>query len=219
MRQTRAKTVPHLAGVRGKRGGLTLVELILAMAITAMVCTAIAAMMKSVADTWQTNNADNEVFTDVRIALSRIRRTVENARLLGYSDSQRVVLWSGDNNRNLQIDYIECMMIQYEPTTEQLQLMDIYFPAGTPQSEIDARDISLDPTDFGSGQLATTLSQDQYCRVRTLVSDVKWFSLTLDVPWPETRSIVLDFKLQSLDDSMRFHAVVSLREPTYYLLE
>ncbi len=219
MERTQAQTKHGFLRFACRRRGLTLVELILAMTITAMACTAVAAIMKATANTWEANQQDDETIVSARIAIKRLRTIVADAKLFGYSTSSILVLWAGDANGNFQIEYSECAMIQYDPATDQLQLLDIYFPPGTPQGDIDARNVTFTFADFSASQLATLLEADSYIRARTLADNVVSFTVSTIGQGSYVRTAMFSFRLGQDDPSQQFDAAVSMHSPAYYLVE
>ena len=219
IKHAEAQTEQILPSRGCSRRGLTLVELILAMTITAMACVAIAATMKATANTWEANQQDDQTLVSARIALRRLRTIVSNAKLFGYRSANELVLWAGDENGNFQIEYSECAMIRYDPATDQLQLLDIYFPPGTPQGDIDARNVTLIFTDFSAPQVLTLLGADAYVRSRTLADNVVSFSVSTIGQASYVRTAMFSFRLGQDDPSQQFDAVAAMRSPAYYLLE
>ena len=219
MEQPAAQTKQTLPGRDCKRRGLTLVELILAMAITSMTCVAIAATMKDTAKTWEANQQDDQTLASARIAIKRLRTIVSDAKLFGHRTANSLVLWAGDENGNFQIEYTECAMIRYDPATDQLQLLDIYFPPGTPQGDIDARNMTFTFADFGAQQLLTLLNADIYVRSRTLADNVVSFTVSTIGQALYVRTAMFSLRLGQDDPSQQFDLVVSMRSPAYYLVE
>ena len=219
MEQPPAQKKQTLPGRDCRRHGLTLVELILAMAITSMACVAIAATMKATADTWQANQQDDETLVSARITIKRLRTVVGQAKLFGHRTANELVLWAGDANGNFQIEYSECAMIRYDPATDQLQLLDIYFPPGTPQGDIDARNMTFTLADFSAQQLLTLLSADAYVRTRILADNIVSFTVSTVGQGSYVRTALFSFRLGQDDPSQQFDVVVSMRSPAYYLLE
>ncbi len=202
-----------------KRRGLTLVELILAMTITAMACVAIAATMKATANTWEANQQDDQTLTSARIAIRRLKTIVSNAKLFGHRSVNELVLWAGDENGNFQIEYTECVMIRYDPATDQLQLLDIYFPPATPQANIDARNVTFVFADFSAPQVLTLLNADAYVRTRILADNVVSFTVSTIGQASYMRTAMFSFRLGQDDPSQQFDTVASMRSPAFYLME
>ena len=206
-------------GSARSRCGLTLVELILALTITAMATVAIAGILKATANTWEANQQDDQTLVSARIAIKRLRTIVSNAKLFGNRMANSLVLWAGDANGNFQIEYSECAMIRYDPATDQLQFLDMYFPPGTPQGDIDSRNVTFTFTDFSTPQLASLLAADGYSRIRTLGDNVVSFSVSTIGQTPYFRTVMFSFRLGQNGPSHQFDAVATMRSPAYYLVE
>lgn len=71
--------VHHLSQSGGARHGLTMVELILALAISTLIAGMMAAMSKAVYDGWEAGGSMSEAFVQARAAMARIRKRVGGA--------------------------------------------------------------------------------------------------------------------------------------------
>ena len=201
------------------RAGLTLVELILAMAITSMACVAIAATMKATTNTWEANQQDDQTLVSARIAIARLRNVISQAKIVYRKSADALLIWAGDYNGNFQMEYSECVAIEYDSLTRQLQFLDIYFPPGTPQGDIDSRNVALTSAEFTSPQFVSTFMADAYMRARTIVDNVIIFSVHVTGQDPYVRTAMFSFRLGQDDLSQQFDAVASMRSPAYYLVE
>jgi prepilin-type N-terminal cleavage/methylation domain-containing protein len=200
--------------------GFTLIEVILALTITAAACTVTAMLLNAVANTWHTNDGISDAVNSARNGLLRVRSYIEQARFLGICDGTSLLLWSKDLDGDNQPDYCEMILIRYKSAAQKIELVDIYFPPSTPQSDIDARKTDLTMANFTStNSVITTMSTDPYARVRTLAENVGQFSLTLDKASPFARYATLSMKITRQGISQYFQTVITPRSSAYYLLE
>lgn len=206
-------------GISRRHRGLTLVELIFALGITVLACTAAAMTIKAVADGCRTDTDAMDTADSAGDVIARLRAIVKEAWLIGFYDDYSLVLWANDTNGNLQIDYTECVMLRYDQQTGDLQLLDIHFPDGTSESEIDAHKITLTYNQLCSHGMAWAISQDQYLRTRTLARQVFLFSFSVDPEPPYSRSVVFSFKLKDPDASNKWNPVITLYNPAFELLQ
>ena len=198
----------------------TLVEVILALTITAGACTATAMLLNAVADAWHTNDGISDAVNTARNGMLRIRSYIEKARFLGNCNGTALLLWSQDRDKDYQIDYSEMILIRYQSATKKVELVDIYFPPGTSQSDIDARNTHLTYADIsGTSSVTTILNADAYHRVRTLAEDVDQFSIGLDTSSPRARYVTLSLQVTRQGISQNLVGVITPRSTAYYLLE
>ncbi len=204
--------------VRSKHG-FTLIEVILALTITAGACTATAMLLNAVANTWSTNDGISDAVNTARNGMLHVRSYIENARFLGIRDGTCLLLWSGDLDGDTQPDYYEMTLIRYQSADKKIELVDIYFPPGTPQSEIDTRKRNLAQSEYSTTTaVITEMSGDSYARVRTLAENVDQFSITLDNPSPNARYVTLSMTVSRKGTSQSFQTVITPRSTAYYLV-
>lgn len=199
------------------RQGLTLVEVIFALMIMAMAFSAVAMTIKAAADAWQAQVGIQETNDTGLAVTSRLRTIVNSAHLVGFQNSDRLVLWANDHNGNFLIDYDECVLLQHDG--EELLLYDIYFPPGTPQGNIDARRYRVVLDDFVRDDVAKLLEEDAYGRVRVLGQYLDRFEISMTEEAPYGRTVVFAFRFKNPEESEWFHAVISLGNPVYYPLQ
>jgi len=208
-----------MTSTRRRHSGFSLLELILAVAITAMACTASATVLKAVADTWQTTDDIHDAVSSTRHALTRLRTVIKQGRLFGYRSGSTLVFWANDDNNDLQINYAELQMVRYQPSERKLELLDVYFPPGTPDGEIDTRSTVLSPVEIAESSIVQILETDAYVRVRPLAYEIQQFSMALDTAGPDSRWVRFSLEVQRKNISQHLHTLVGLRAPAYYLLE
>jgi hypothetical protein len=198
----------------------TLMEVILALTITAGACTATGMLLNAVANAWHTNEGISDAVNTARNGMLRIRSYIEKARFLGNCNGTGLLLWSQDGDKDYQIDYCEMILIRYQSAAKKVELVDVYFPPGTPQSDIEARKTHLTYVDISSTQsVATILDADSYRRVRTLAEDVDQFSINLDNASPLARYVTISLQVTRQGISQNIIGVITPRSTAYYLLE
>lgn len=110
--------------------GFTLAELVIGMAITTIVMTAMASFTMSVGTAWKANEQEEAASLITNVAAARLGREVRMARLPGaaYNGSldnsnaneAAVVLWRGDTNGDNIIQLSELEVIAYEKASQAL---------------------------------------------------------------------------------------------------
>jgi uncharacterized protein (TIGR02599 family) len=87
--------------IPGRVAGFSLVELMVAMVITALIAGLLLVILQSTSDLWRQNTGRSQTFSSARAAFETISRTLASATLntyLDYFDSSRLIRQSGDLN-------------------------------------------------------------------------------------------------------------------------
>lgn len=197
-----------------KRRALTLIEMILALSIIAVISLAIATMMAAVST--GVNAKDDGRQTAIRIATtkSRIAAYVAPSRCIVNKGFDFVTLWLEDTRESNTIHASEVRWIQFDETTQELQVKFIDFPDSWSQSLIDSSDIELSKTsDFDSVLRNFELSNliDSISIVDSMQSCLIWVN---DSDPFEATQISMRFSLTStlgeteqalIDETIRLH--------------
>lgn len=111
-RQTRRRTV--------LMRGMTLLELLLALAGTAVIGTAIASMLAGVAYGTQADKNLQSLLARQMALRSRIEAEVRESHLILDSGTNYVILWSGDLDESGTPDKSELQLIEYNAATDRV---------------------------------------------------------------------------------------------------
>lgn len=118
-------TPPHLnatqaAGNPHRRAGLTLVELVLALAVTAFIGLTVATMLNAVAYGSKTGSEIRDLVPRHRVMAARMADAIRGARQVLDQSDTHVALWVADNNNNDDYDTDEITWIEWEPDAGQV---------------------------------------------------------------------------------------------------
>jgi len=100
--------------------GLTLLELLLALAGTAVVGTAVAAMLTGVVYGTATDKDMRSLITRQMALRARVEAEVRESLLLLDSGSDYMILWSGDDNDDGLPSKAEIQVIEYDPVMDRV---------------------------------------------------------------------------------------------------
>lgn len=137
---TRTPAIP--SPVHRRLRGLTLVELLLALAITALIGAAIAAMFFAVSYGTSSRNDLRGLVVRQRTLTARLDASVRGSAQILAAGGDYVVLWMGDSRANKAPDLSELRRIEYDSAGKTLISYKAVFPAGWTQAAIDAADTS-----------------------------------------------------------------------------
>ncbi|GIW76224.1 MAG: hypothetical protein KatS3mg104_1287 [Phycisphaerae bacterium] len=140
--------------------GLTLIEMCLGIAITAMTGMAIVGFMMTATQTWQATEEGLSLDLSSRQAGTILGQVIETSKALGLVDSSRkgLLIWQDDAYNGLadgKVQLAELAMIQYDPETSSLWLL-VADPAKTASAGTEPSEVI--PTE----QLNRTSVMDQF---------------------------------------------------------
>src|SRR5580704_10727781 len=121
------------------RRGFTLVELMLGLAITALVMAALAAFVGAVGQGWEGSDGTQDAALEARQAYVRVQNQLSSALYVGQvmagsldgsaATPGGVFYWAQDTNGDAGPQTGEMALIQHDPTTQTLWLYE-FSPAG-----------------------------------------------------------------------------------------
>jgi len=110
---------PHRHGVVSS-SGLTLVELLMALAITALIGAAVASMLTAVTYGTDSSRDIRTLVVKNKTLSSRLTATIRQSAQLLDADDEYVVLWTKDLNASGAPDLLELRRIELDPVTDEL---------------------------------------------------------------------------------------------------
>ncbi len=167
--------------------GLSLAELVLALASTAFVGTAVAAMLHAVAYAAEGGNEQRDLVPKQRVSAARIADAVRGAKEVLELSTDEVTLWADDLDGDDDYDSDEIAWIKYDASNDRLEHhtadSTTHTSVAVPIGDIP----TLDTTLSGAGEMAVT----------TWVRDVTAFSFAGDatptatalVTWRQTVTV------------------------------
>jgi hypothetical protein len=148
------------AFLRSPRRALTMVELLLALAITALVSAAVTAMLVATAYGTSSERDLRGAVTRSKLVGARLNAAVRSSRAVLETGTDYLVLWMGDINTNATPDapdLSEIRLIERDGGTDELS--SYQFPDGWTQAQIDAADVAYaltgNPPGFFLNEAAT----------------------------------------------------------------
>ena len=197
-----------------KQRAFTLIETILALSITAVISLAIATMMAAVSA--GINAKDDGRQTAIRIATTktRIAAYVAPSRCIIDKGTTFVTLWLEDKRESNTIHASEIRWIQFDESTQELQVKFVDFPESWSQSLIDSADLELSK----SSNFASILSDFELSNLInsiSIVDSMQSCSIWANDSDPfEATQISMRFSLKStmgetgqalIDETIRLH--------------
>jgi len=172
------------ARLKPPRRAFTLVELLLALAITGLVSAAVAGMLVAVSYGTSSKRDLRTMIVKSRVIDARLASAIRTSRAILETGTDYLVLWTGDVNPNGTAnapDLSEIRLVERDGAADTLSCYE--FPSSWNQAQIDAADAAYQLTGNPAGffQAATTAAKTAGAFVPTLWgSGVTAISFTLD---------------------------------------
>jgi prepilin-type N-terminal cleavage/methylation domain-containing protein len=120
-----------LTGTRQHRRGMTLIELLLAMMVTAMVMAGVATMAYALSSVRNASDETSSKQACVRFALTQLGELLRHARLVCYASDSQVLVWTADTNGDRQMNITEMACIATDTSRSSITLTRLASAANT----------------------------------------------------------------------------------------
>ncbi len=181
------------------RRGLSMIELLMALAITGMVAAAISAMWSAIS-AGERSRRDNRAFTVRTYTVkSRISAYVARSRCVLFADLDMIVLWFDDARQSGTVHASELRWLTFQKTSGELDVYFVKFPQSYDETRKAMEDMEYRIDTDWIAELERYINQNQAASL-TLVDGVETFKFTLDAPTAlDARevSLKLDFSTES----------------------
>jgi hypothetical protein len=196
------------------RRGLSLLEMTLAISITAIIGTAIASMMAAAANSLTSKDDGRQ--SAIRLATTQIRLSayIAPSRCLLEKNNEQITLWLDDTDESKTINASEIRWIQFEELSSKLTVKFVDFPEEWSQSMIDDADIECDSLTNYELVLASFESSN-FIDTIPLVDSIRSCNFWMNTNDPfEATQITIRFSLESsfgttndsvIDETIRLH--------------
>jgi hypothetical protein len=194
--------------------GLSLLETLLAISITAVIGVAISALMAAAANSL--SSRDDGRSTAIRLATTNIRLGAYIAPSLCVLDksNNHITLWFEDSRTSNTVHASEIRWITFDSGTKTLSVKFVDFPASWSQSMVDDADFECNSlTDYAS--VLSSFESSEYITTVPLVDSIETCNFWINQPNPvEATRVSIRFSLASvfgvtkdsmIDESIRLH--------------
>ncbi len=195
--------------------GLTMLELLLALSITALVAAAIAAMMGAVTSGITTRRDSRALMVRANTAQTRLAGYITPCRSFLAADGSGVVLWLDDARESNTVNASEIRWLSYDGAAGTLDVLFVNFPAGWSEVERLMADQAYPPTADWNAVRAEYDGNGWLTRI-TLVDGIDSFSASTDQPTAlDSRHVTfgLDFRVDETTAAVRLFGTIRLHQP------
>lgn len=189
---------PICCAARRRHAGLTLMELLLASAVTSLIALCIAMMVKGTSDGTKGQTDGRRHLVRMQAIEAALVSNVRPCWCILAAGNNYLVLWRGDGmNRytapNLAVNLTELMLLECDTNARQLKLYATVWPPGYPQGSSDVQ-YAGNTNWYNAAQSAKSSG---YFPAQVLANNVTGMNVTLGAATPTqsqvaTVSITLD---------------------------
>ena len=195
-------------------GGLTIAELVLAMAITGVVGLSVSGVFMALS-TAQAHSEDHQTYVQTaRCTARHVQRILRKAKLIVAADAEGLLVWSEDTNGDGLINISELVGFVYDEQGKVLEQKRVAFPASMSPATRDALDVHMalaDLSDLADLDAKAQSTVPQYYVEELLADNVREFTGELDAAAPLTKTVKLRLKIGTEKRVVTVYACATLR--------
>ena len=128
---------------RNSKAGLTLPEIIAALAISSMVGLAIVGVSAALSSAYAHSQDFYETVRAGRTGMLRIQHLFREAKLITATTDTSAVLWAKDTNEDGLIDLTELHLLTYDASRREVLRVRVKLPADLPPDVADAINVGV----------------------------------------------------------------------------
>ncbi len=195
-----------------RQTGFTVVELLVALAITGIILSAVATLAFAMSSASDASNDNSQQQGLVRYATVRIGELLRYSKLICHVTEEDIVIWRADNDSaNGKIDVQELVYIEKGPDGDYLRFTEFENCPPALQTFFNSRtnpiQILQDNHLSWKNLFASGCDEQQ----TLLLSDIENVIYTLDQQPPHTRNVLIQFDLIENNTNRTYQISVSLR--------
>jgi len=198
--------------MRRHKRGMTLAELVLAMAITVVIGLAVTGVAAAMSNINKRAEDYYEYLQSGRVAASKLERSLRSARLITVASDSSIVAWTSNKTDKTKINVSEVTKVYLETDTRRLMQRTTVFPDSMEPSTKEALDTSVALKDLVTANAADDPPPYvQYDVTRVLARNVQEFEVYPDVPTPLTQTVKFRLVIGSYGQTVTQYGAVTLR--------
>jgi hypothetical protein len=193
------------------RRALTMIELMLALSVTAMVAAAISAMLHATSTGVQSRHDNRSVMVRATTAQVRLGSYITASRCILDSSPTSLVLWFEDERPGETVNATEIRWLTFDPDAGAIDVHYIQFPDTWTAAMIDMENVELPVTSDWTTVLTKHASVG-YVKTLRLIDSLAGARLRLDAtPAINARRVVFTLDLATETGSRQMQAAATLR--------
>jgi len=194
------------------RTALTLAELVLSMAIMAIVGAGVAGVSMALSTAHIDSQAVQENIQTASASMMRLQKCVSGAKLVTSISPDAVVIWTEGVDGDNKIDLSELVTLCYDPDTKELSEQRVIFPVEMAVADKAVLDASVTLASAGNKATVNTLtSASQYYQTRLIASNVESFQAIASPAAPMSKLLTLKYTVGAGDNAIDVRTACCLR--------
>ena len=195
-----------------KTSGLTIIEMVLAMAIVAMIGLSVAGVTMALSTSQAMTNQSHDCMQTGRIAIDRLQDRLSKAKLITAVGDGVVIFWESDDDGDGLINIAELVEVRHHPDDDTLRLHRVSFEdvadatVAAALNESVALDAAADCSLAGS-LIVGNAEHREYVQAE----GVELFEVAAYPPCPEAKMVTLKLVISDGDQQTTFRSAVTLR--------
>ena len=195
-------------------GGLTLVELLMALAIVGLVAAAAASLLFSVAQATAARNDLRTLTVRQAVIEGRLSAAARSSIKVLAVGNNYIVLWMADANGDGQVNISEMRRIEWDSPQDQLVSYVAAFPGNWTPQQIQAVDLAY-PLSSDFNQITTTLKGQTWFPATPWATGITAMSFSVNPASAESATLIsYQATLQTQAQSVLMVGAAALREPS-----
>ncbi len=193
----------------------TLPELVIAVSITAVIALAVAGLAAALTHAHGTTDTMRESIQSARLAMMKMETALRTGKLVPSASAGRLVVWTGDENEDKQINVAEIVLFKHDAGDGTIQRRQVVFCPTMPPETREAlnRSYTLEEVTDGA-DVEDELNRPEYASYLSapvLATGVTGFEMGTDVDPPQSRLVLLQVAVGPADQHITLSNAVQLR--------
>ncbi len=200
--------------MRRQRKGLTLAELVMAIAVTAVIGLVISGVSVALTNAYASTQNFYKCLSSARSAMINIQAAIKDAKLVTLMGDGSMVLWTADMNSDGAINLSELTVLKRDSESNRINEYSISYPESFTKDMKKALDSKLTLAEAMQASIISTITNSQYAQTQTLAQDATAFSVSADVQAPLTTLVKIELAVaDETDEGVTLRSAASLRAP------
>jgi len=191
--------------------GFTLAELVMAMAVVAIIGTAAAGVAIALSSAHEASEEYGESIQTARITMVRLRKDICSAKLVLQAAENKLVVWKKDTNGDQKINLSEVVRYYLDVANRQLIKETVEFPDSMADSVREALDSTVLLSTAISGTSYLSAGNSGYGKTTVIAEDVAYFRALPRTAPPLTKLLQIEVKVGDSIGSIRLRSAAYLR--------
>lgn len=192
--------------MKRQRNALTLVELLIAMVITAMIGMSVVGVSVVLSNAHAASEADYDNTQIARMTLNRLTHLLQRAKLVTSVGSDHIIYWAEDANDDGQIQFTELGVVKYDKASGTLTANRVQM-----SGQSNPMDFKMPLSTVMSNSTLSTVQNSVYCDSRLLAENVRAFEVSAFPPCPEASLITLKITVSQDGRELTLRSAANLR--------